>query len=228
MAVPPLGSRTTCWSRPLVSSRRTGRSPDRPRRSGRRRRCGRTPWATPCGPCPGCVSGRRRRPGSARACGWPVCPAAGRAGVAHVGGRVGEHVGLPHRRPGCAAAPGSRARGRRRRITPPPPGTPTARRLGSLKPSSASVVTSVTGSSRTPSAASSSSGVAGSPTATSSAMPSCWSSGCRAPRSRPGGRGDALLDDVAVVAAGDPLDDLGEHPVRRGRVVLVASCPAPS
>ena len=48
-------------------------------------------------------------------------------------------------------------------------------------------------------------------------------SGSVTPRTRlvdPGRARDALLEQVAVVAAGDAVDDLDEHPVRRLGVVL--------
>ena len=40
-------------------------------------------------------------------------------------------------------------------------------------------------------------------------------------------RADALLDEVAEVDAAQPLDEVGEHPVRRGRVVLEARARLP-
>ena len=43
----------------------------------------------------------------------------------------------------------------------------------------------------------------------------------------PGGVGDPRLDDVAEVLAGDPLEELGQHPVGRRRVVLEAGAGLP-
>ena len=135
-----------------------------------RRRCGRRAAATPVRPMPrhgDFPSSPARTSPSVRLAGTPGQPVG--QTVAHLALDVVEHVRRPTSRRGCAAGPGRRARGRRRASTPPPPGTPTRWTSGSLKPISASVVTSPTRSSRMPSAASSSSGVAGSPTTISSA-----------------------------------------------------------
>ena len=68
-------------------------------------------------------------------------------------------------------------------------------------------MTSVTGRLSTPNAARISSVVAGSPTVTPVAMPSWLALGQAEHPGQPGRAGDALLDDVAEVGAGDVLDD---------------------
>ena len=67
-----------------------------------------------------------------------------------------------------------------------------------------------------------------SPIATSGAMSSWSRSGMPSRRGQPERRADALLDEVAEVDAAQPLDDVGEHPVRRGRVVLEPRARAPT
>src|SRR4029078_11644704 len=105
-------------------------------------------------------------------------------------------------------------------MPPPPPGCPIGVASGRLMAIRPSGVTVVIGSSRTPSTASNSSGRASSP------APATGAHGCGATRGAPlgggwGGVGDpeagvgdagracaALLEQVAVVAAGDAVDDL--------------------
>ena len=96
-------------------------------------------------------------------------------------------------------------------------------RPGSLRLSSASSVTSPTSISRTPRAASSSSGVAGSPDEheVGDAGPARRAAGPSAKLVRPSGSSTRVRRASVWSLPGDGVDELGEHPVGGGGVVLV-------
>ena len=207
----------------------------RRRRSDRRRRRGRTLGARWCG----------RSRGSAR---WPPSPAIDEAERAMAtarrtsgrGGRRGSRwcrrraTRRPTAHPGCAAAPGSRGPGLAASATPPPPGHAEGPHVGSVEASSARrCVTSPTSWSMVRpgcrSIDSSSSWVGGSPRRLE--VERCrpgWSAGTPScSRSRPERVEHAGAQEVAVVHAAGRLDQLGQHPVGRGRVVLEAGARLP-
>ena len=91
----------------------------------------------------------------------------------------------------------------------PPPGTPDRARLGPVEPHDELVARAVADRAR------------------AARCRPARPRGCRAGAGSPSGRADALLDEVAEVDAAQPLDEVGEHPVRRRRVVLEARARLP-
>ena len=161
----------------------------------------------------GTGAARRRPRARARATGSPARPSADRRTCT---GRASSRRGAPRRpraRRDCAAAPGRsppsspRSSGRRRR------GSRRRARRGRWRPRAASTVVARSGPRRR---------------GHRRRRRSWASTGRPSSAGQPERRGDALLDRVAEVEPGHPLDQVDEDPVRRRRVVLEPAFPAPT